>query len=94
MHSFLLSTHYTRYDRHPTLFVLNFLSLLLIGLAPKLPQMHRLRIRFFEPVPPSRRPGSQSGVSTPVGRTGPPTPIAELDENGSPATMAHKGLAG
>lgn len=85
---FLLSTHYTRYDRHPALFILNFLSLLFLALAPKLPQLHRVRIRFFEPDPPSRL----SGVSTPIdkdGRTGPPTPIDELDELESPAKSQH-----
>ncbi|GAA5835303.1 hypothetical protein JCM3766R1_004747 [Sporobolomyces carnicolor] len=44
---FLVSTHYTRYDSHPWLFTLNLLALVLVGLAPKLPVFHRLRIRFF-----------------------------------------------
>lgn len=46
--SFLLSTHYTRYDSHPALFTLNLLALLFVGLAPKLPAFHRLRIKFFD----------------------------------------------
>ncbi|GAA5990156.1 hypothetical protein JCM5350_002526 [Sporobolomyces pararoseus] len=44
---FLVSTHYTRYDSHPWLFTLNLLALVLVGLAPKLPVFHRLRIKFF-----------------------------------------------
>ena len=47
-HSFLLSTHYTRYDSHPALFTLNLVALLFLGLAPKLPAFHRLRIKFFD----------------------------------------------
>ncbi|BGP52937.1 hypothetical protein JCM8202_004018 [Rhodotorula sphaerocarpa] len=45
---FLLSTHYTRYDSHPALFTLNLCALLFVGLAPKLPAFHRLRIKFFD----------------------------------------------
>ncbi|BGP36755.1 sphingolipid homeostasis protein orm1 [Rhodotorula kratochvilovae] len=45
---FLLSTHYTRYDSHPALFTLNLVALLFLGLAPKLPAFHRLRIKFFD----------------------------------------------
>lgn len=45
---FLAATHYTRFDAHPALFTLNLISLALIGLAPKLPYFHRIRIRFFD----------------------------------------------
>ncbi|GAA6032744.1 hypothetical protein JCM8097_000770 [Rhodosporidiobolus ruineniae] len=45
---FLVSTHYTRYDSHPALFTLNLVALLFVGLAPKLPVFHRLRIKFFD----------------------------------------------
>lgn len=45
---FLVSTHYTRFDAHPALFTLNLLSLILVGLAPKLPYFHRLRFKFFD----------------------------------------------
>ncbi|GAA5866735.1 hypothetical protein JCM3774_001976 [Rhodotorula dairenensis] len=45
---FLVSTHYTRYDSHPALFTLNLCALLFVGLAPKLPAFHRLRIKFFD----------------------------------------------
>ncbi|SGZ30730.1 BQ5605_C049g12447 [Microbotryum silenes-dioicae] len=45
---FLVSTHYTRYDSHPAFFTLNLVSLILVGLAPKLPMFHRLRFRFFD----------------------------------------------
>ena len=78
---FLLSTHYTRYDRHPTLFMANFFSLILLALAPKLPQMHRLRIRFFQQ-PLQRSRGSSSNLNSPggYGRSGPPTPIREEPE--------------
>lgn len=43
-----MSTHYTRFDAHPALFTLNLLSLILVGLAPKLPYFHRLRFKFFD----------------------------------------------
>ena len=45
---FLVSTHYTRYN--PWLFSLNFSALLFV-LFPKLPILHRLRFKFFEPAP-------------------------------------------
>lgn len=59
----------------------NFLSLILLALAPKLPQMHRLRIRFFQPAL-SRSLGSSSALNSPggYGRSGPPTPICEEPE--------------
>jgi len=59
---FLAATHYTRFDAHPALFTLNLISLALIGLAPKLPYFHRIRIRFFD-----------SGITPDP--SGPPTPI-------------------
>jgi len=74
---FLLSTHYSRYDRHPTLFTLNFLSLLFLALAPKLPQMHRLRIQFFTQALDVN--GGRSGRETPI-PSGIPTPIREEGE--------------
>lgn len=59
---FLVSTHYTKYN--PLLFGLNFSALLFV-LFPKLPVLHRLRFRFFEPPPtPSPHPSQ------------PPTPTA------------------
>lgn len=77
---FLLSTHYSRYDRHPTFFTFNLLSLVSLGLAPKLPFFHRIRIRFFQN-PPLTRHNSTSGLHSPtVGRSSPPTPIAEEPE--------------
>ncbi|TNY18995.1 putative response to unfolded-protein [Rhodotorula diobovata] len=62
---FLLSTHYTRYDSHPALFTLNLVALLFLGLAPKLPAFHRLRIKFFD-----------AGDATPD-PSAPPTPKDE-----------------
>ncbi|GAA6001837.1 hypothetical protein JCM10207_002343 [Rhodosporidiobolus poonsookiae] len=64
---FLLSTHYTRYDSHPALFTLNLVALLFVGLAPKLPVFHRLRIKFFD----AGEPGSTPDPSAP------PTPKEE-----------------
>lgn len=46
--SFLLSTHYVRYDLHPNYFSLNLFTVICFGLLPKLPQAHRLRLRFFD----------------------------------------------
>ncbi|KAF8622161.1 hypothetical protein AX15_007279 [Amanita polypyramis BW_CC] len=52
---FLASTHYTNYN--PWLFAVN-LSALIFVLIPKLPQLHRQRVRFL--------PEDQSGMATPV----------------------------
>ncbi|KAI5476868.1 ORMDL family protein [Pseudohyphozyma bogoriensis] len=62
---FLASTHYTTYDSHPWLFSINLISLVLVGLAPKLPYFHRLRFKFFE------------GVVGSVEPSAPPTPVEE-----------------
>jgi len=78
---FLLSTHYSRYDRHPKLFTLNFLSLLCLALAPKLPQMHRLRIRFF--AEPSEAPNRSHNITPDSGL---PTPITEEVELPTPVS--------
>lgn len=59
-HSFLVSTHYTRYDSHPALFTLNLCALLFVGLAPKLPAFHRLRIKFFDAGEGGPTPGTGS----------------------------------
>jgi len=52
---FLASTHYTNYN--PWLFAIN-LSALVFVLIPKLPQLHRQRLRFL--------PKEPSGIATPV----------------------------
>lgn len=52
---FLASTHYTNYN--PWLFAVN-LSALIFVLIPKLPQLHRQRVRFMA--------DNASGVATPV----------------------------
>ncbi|KAK0491434.1 ORMDL family-domain-containing protein [Armillaria novae-zelandiae] len=65
---FLASTHYTNYN--PWLFAVNLTALIFV-LIPKLPQLHRQRVRFMAddasgiatPVTPSFPP---SGVQTPV----------------------------
>ncbi|KNZ76020.1 hypothetical protein J132_00295 [Termitomyces sp. J132] len=65
---FLASTHYTNYD--PWLFAIN-LTALILGLIPKLPQLHRQRVRFMShdlsetptPVDSSFPP---SGTQTPL----------------------------
>lgn len=58
--SFLVSTHYTRYDSHPALFTLNLCALLFVGLAPKLPAFHRLRIKFFDAGDSGQTPGEST----------------------------------
>ncbi|KAG6910781.1 hypothetical protein DXG01_007669 [Tephrocybe rancida] len=67
---FLASTHYTNYD--PWLFAIN-LTALVFGLIPKLPQLHRQRVRFMSE--------DMSGASTPVTPSFPPsgaqTPLSE-----------------
>jgi len=55
---FLISTHYTRYD--PWLFAVNFSALVFV-LFPKLPQLHRHRIRLMA------SEDTVSGVATPLG---------------------------
>jgi len=57
---FLLSTHYTHYD--PWLFTMNLIALVAL-LIPRLPQLHRHRVRFMT------EEQFQSGVSTPVEAT-------------------------
>ncbi|KAJ7872074.1 Orm1 type endoplasmic reticulum protein [Mycena leptocephala] len=52
---FLASTHYTNYN--PWLFFVN-ISALVFVLIPKLPQLHRQRVRFMQ--------DEQSGMATPV----------------------------
>ncbi|KIJ20533.1 hypothetical protein PAXINDRAFT_96715 [Paxillus involutus ATCC 200175] len=53
---FLASTHYTNYN--PWLFAVNLASLIILALIPKLPQLHRQRVRFLA--------GDISGIATPV----------------------------
>jgi len=71
---FLISTHFTNYN--PLLFAINFTSLLIV-LIPKLPMLHRQRIRilpdddasgFATPVTPMHD-GFNSGSSTPKRRS-------------------------
>jgi len=57
---FLASTHYTHYN--PWLFAINFTALVLV-LFPKLPQLHRQRVRFLTHE-------DKSGVATPVTPSG------------------------
>ncbi|KAI0787203.1 hypothetical protein BC629DRAFT_1515582 [Irpex lacteus] len=82
---FLASTHYTNYN--PWNFAIN-LSALIFVLIPKLPQLHRQRVRFMVDDEPS-------GMSTPVtpgfpGRSGSTTPNL-LDDSIPPIkiTPAH-----
>ncbi|KAA1097651.1 hypothetical protein PGT21_016176 [Puccinia graminis f. sp. tritici] len=67
---FLLCTHYTHLDLHPSLFTLNFTCTFCMALLPKLPIFHRLRFRFLDGV---------IGWSNSINdeRSGPPTPIEE-----------------
>ncbi|KAJ3808306.1 Orm1 type endoplasmic reticulum protein [Lentinula lateritia] len=59
---FLASTHYTNYN--PWLFAVNLCALVLT-LLPKLPQLHRQRVRFLA--------DDRSGASTPVTLSFPPS---------------------
>ena len=70
---FLLSTHFTHYN--PWVFAINFTALLLV-LIPKLPQLHRQRVRFLvdDPTPSGAATPmtpmtpTASGTNTPVNR--------------------------
>jgi len=68
---FLASTHYTNYN--PWLFAVNITALVFV-LIPKLPQLHRQRVRFMSDAP--------SGIVTPVTSSFPPsgasTPVSEI----------------
>ncbi|KAF7352389.1 Protein ORM1 [Mycena venus] len=63
---FLASTHYTNYN--PWLFAVN-ISALVFVLIPKLPQLHRQRVRFMQDEPSGiatpATPVTPSGASTP-----------------------------
>ncbi|KAG7447528.1 Orm1 type endoplasmic reticulum protein [Guyanagaster necrorhizus] len=58
---FLASTHYTSYN--PWLFAVNLTALIFV-LIPKLPQLHRQRVRFM---------ADASGIATPVTPSFPPS---------------------
>ncbi|KAG2013227.1 ORM1 [Coprinopsis cinerea AmutBmut pab1-1] len=70
---FLASTHYTNYN--PWLFAIN-LSALVLVLIPKLPQLHRQRVRFMAD------DSTASGMATPTTPTfpssGTTTPLIEI----------------
>ncbi|KAF8806303.1 Orm1 type endoplasmic reticulum protein [Phlegmacium glaucopus] len=70
---FLASTHYTNYN--PWLFAIN-ISALIFVLIPKLPQLHRQRVRFMSE--------SASGITTPLTpsfpNSGTSTPCIELPD--------------
>ncbi|KAJ7098717.1 Orm1 type endoplasmic reticulum protein [Mycena belliarum] len=65
---FLASTHYTNYN--PWLFAINITALVFV-LIPKLPQLHRQRVRFMQDEPSGMAtpitPMFSSGASTPLG---------------------------
>lgn len=63
---FLLSTHYTRYDRHPALFSLNIISLVFFALIPKLPFLHRQRLTFGPPAMTGSERSSGANTRTSV----------------------------
>ncbi|KAF8076743.1 ORMDL family-domain-containing protein [Lyophyllum atratum] len=78
---FLASTHYTNYN--PWLFAINITALIFV-LIPKLPQLHRQRVRFMS--------DDLSGMSTPITPSFPPSGVqTPLTENISLAdiTEAH-----
>ncbi|XP_006456759.1 hypothetical protein AGABI2DRAFT_78399 [Agaricus bisporus var. bisporus H97] len=72
---FLASTHYTHYN--PWFFAIN-LSVLIFVLIPKLPQLHRQRVRFMTDESGLATPVSasfpSSGISTPISVPSPPPP--------------------
>ncbi|GLB34143.1 putative ORMDL family protein [Lyophyllum shimeji] len=76
---FLASTHYTNYN--PWLFAINLTALIFV-LIPKLPQLHRQRVRFMSedlsgtatPITPSFPP---SGIQTPLSEKSNPSDITE-----------------
>jgi hypothetical protein len=82
---FLLSTHYTRYDRHPALFSLNFFSLVVFALLPKLPLVS----------PPHQR----RVIPLTVAHTAPPTsvpfprPAKRLFQRPERACHSHRAAA-
>ncbi|TFK25944.1 Orm1 type endoplasmic reticulum protein [Coprinopsis marcescibilis] len=68
---FLASTHYTNYN--PWLFAVNITALLFV-LIPKLPQLHRQRVRFLS----DEIPSGMSTPTTPGFASGSTTPIAQI----------------
>jgi len=79
---FLASTHYTNYN--PWLFAVNITALIL-ALIPKLPQLHRQRVRFMA------QDQSGSGLDTPVSGSFPPSRTHTPDQATDPSvvTEAH-----
>ncbi|KZP02385.1 ORMDL-domain-containing protein [Athelia psychrophila] len=57
---FLASTHYTNYN--PWTFAINLTALILISIVPKLPALHRQRLRFMTDGTPA---GTPSGSRAP-----------------------------
>ncbi|KDQ64454.1 hypothetical protein JAAARDRAFT_187778 [Jaapia argillacea MUCL 33604] len=78
---FLLSTHFTHYN--PFLFAIN-LTAVVLGLIPKLPQLHRQRVRFMTEqasgVSTPITAGFHSGSITPTTASAPPLPTLKLSE--------------
>ncbi|KAJ3996951.1 Orm1 type endoplasmic reticulum protein [Lentinula boryana] len=73
---FLASTHYTNYN--PWLFAVN-LCALVFALLPKLPQLHRQRVRFLA--------DDRSGASTPVTLSFPPSGASTPVNGGTPPVI-------
>ncbi|KAJ4496849.1 Orm1 type endoplasmic reticulum protein [Lentinula lateritia] len=73
---FLASTHYTNYN--PWLFAVNLCALVLT-LLPKLPQLHRQRVRFLA--------DDRSGASTPVTLSFPPSGASTPVNGGTPPVI-------
>jgi len=70
---FLLATHYITKDPKGILFSVNFLTLVILGILPKLPTFHRIRLRFE-----GLNKGEEkvNGDLTPFEHSGPPTPTS------------------
>ncbi|KAJ3754227.1 Orm1 type endoplasmic reticulum protein [Lentinula raphanica] len=78
---FLASTHYTNYN--PWLFAINLCALVFV-LLPKLPQLHRQRVRFLA--------DDRSGASTPVTTSFPPSGASTPINGGTPPVIITESL--
>ncbi|KAH9938021.1 Orm1 type endoplasmic reticulum protein [Fomitopsis serialis] len=74
--SFLASTHYSEYN--PWMFAINLTALIFV-LIPKLPQLHRRRVRFMVEDEDPSHAGTPSAPNTP--RSGSCTPTSETQFN-------------
>jgi len=91
---FLASTHYTNYN--PWLFAVNLTALIVFAIIPKLPQLHRQRVRFMSedsglatpttPITPGFSASNSAANSRPGSR---PVSTIKLNSDPSQITDAH-----